>query len=135
MAIRKAAKHIRYKCKRAAANTVNHFLVVCLQFVRALAVGDVHKATMLQNSYVVLATVDLDGPWKQPKAYVEIVDHAVQLMNTSVQQRVKELQRIRAELPEHIYEPRTRSILQTLKRLSPGGCVVVAAVWDIDGNL
>ena len=134
-AIRTTSKYIRRKCKDAVAETTAHRLSASLSFIRAMECGNLVQARGLQKAYAKLSKVDVDGAWRQSSSYKDVLDHTVELLNTSVQQRIAELKKIQKELPEAVFEQRKHSILNAFKRLAPGTSSEIAAIRGDDGNI
>ena len=119
-AMRKGAKYVKYKSKKTKPQTTDHKISATVAFLRAAALGDLQTARKMQGVYDMLKQVDLTGQYLASPEYKTVQDHAVELVQTSTQERINELRNIRSMLPDHIYRQRKENILNTLKGLIPG---------------
>ena len=131
----KTASYIRRLCDSQVADTTAHKLAVGMSFLRAVRSSNLERAKQLQNKCVELHQFKITEDFVHTQDFIGVMDSIVAWMKSDIQVRADELKRLRASLPETIYEQRKKGVLASLKSMAPGGCGDIAAMMDEDGKI
>jgi endonuclease/exonuclease/phosphatase family metal-dependent hydrolase len=129
-ALQNAAKFVKHKNAKETAQTTEHRISATISFLRALAIGDLQTARKMQEVYTRLNHVNLIGTYLASPELRAIQDHALELVQSSTQERIAELRSSRSSLPDQIYKQRKDGILGALKRLIPGSGAKIESIRD-----
>ena len=86
------------------ADTTAHKLATAIGFIRAIDSGQTNKAQTRANKYERLNPPNWLGNLPTSDWFGSIKKHAVELMHEDVGERVRELKKVKASLPQSIYE-------------------------------
>ena len=103
-----AARLIRQPCQDSVVQIAAHRLATCLSSVKAIYDDNSDRAHMLQRKYRLLNKVCIDGETRPSKGFIEVKNHAVELMQLDVTQRANELKLVQSQLPQHEIQRRKR---------------------------
>lgn len=82
-----------------------------------------------------LRRVAIREGFEQSEHFSGIKDLIVEWMRIDTQSRADELKRLRASMPETVFEQRKKGVLATLKGMLPGGVRDIAAMVRQDGKI
>ena len=130
-----ASGFIRRACAEAIAVTTEHKLAIHTSFMRCIHMGNFAAAIELQKKCDEIECGSIDTNTQFYEEFRRVKDRTVELMQTSVRERAVELKQVRGALPENIYETRKKSIMETLRKMTPGGTSEIAALKTSIGNI
>ena len=112
------------------AETVESRIALSLAFVRAVNEENVTAAEKYQSVYPRLKRVGCGRAALGTSEYKELLDHIIELSQTSINERVEEMKQLRSSLPDFVYQQRKENIVLRLRRLLPGSPSSIQAVRD-----
>ena len=101
-----------------------------MAFIRAIQTGSLSRADHFRKVYPRLKRVDIHRNPLAASSFREVQDHALELGQLSVKERIDELKAVRKDLPDHVYSQRKANIVSSLQALLPGKTDRLKAMWD-----
>ena len=132
---RNASSFIKEKCQQEIAATTVHKLATTLAFMRAIREGDMQYAGRCQNRYPKLRSVKLDEGASASGEFLNIKEHAVELMQIDIKEKTEELKACEATSSRYALDSKRKSIQTRMSQMIPGKSLDIAAVMDERANI
>ena len=115
-------------------NTAQGLLYVWMQFVRGTESHDLQTAPLMQSFYP-WQTFDFRTTDAIHQKLHRVCEHLVELTHTCVHDRVRELEKLKADMPDAVLERKRANVYRSLSQMVPGSKSETVALKLFDGSV